>query len=131
MRGLALLCLVMAGFAATAQERIAPEEFLAIANGKTLTFHDLKSKSLVGVEEYLSPRLSVWRRAGGECVYGTITIETDQLCFLYDDEPSEKACWWTFRRDETLLVLSANTGEIQEVVEISEEPLGCPMLPSA
>ena len=131
MHRFAYLCLMIAGSAAHAQERITPEEFLAIANGKTLTFHDLDSKSLVGVEEYLSPELSVWREAGGDCVYGTITVETDQLCFFYDYEPAEKACWWPFLRDETLLVLSAQTGEIQEVVEISEEPLGCPMLPSA
>ena len=127
----ALFCLGMTGSAAIAQERITPEDFLAIANGKTLTFTNLHSGSLVGIEEYLSPRLSVWRASGGECVYGEITVEEERLCFLYDYLDPEKACWWVFQQGERILVLSTSTGEIQEVTAISEEPLGCPTIPSA
>ena len=44
-----------------AQERISPDAFLDAANGKTLTFTDLRSGVRVGIEEYLSRDLSVWK----------------------------------------------------------------------
>ena len=114
-----------------AQERITADEFLDLAVGRTLTFNDFASGYTVGVEEYLNRRLSVWRETGGDCVYGDITIEDGKLCFLYDHDP-DKACWWTYREGERLFVLYADLarGEIQEVVKIVDEPLGCPIKPS-
>ena len=118
-------------FTATAQERITAEEFLDRAVGRTLTFNDFPSGYTVGVEEYLNRRLSVWRETGGDCVYGDITIEDGKLCFLYDNDP-DKACWWTYLDGDRLFVLYADLarGEIQEVVKIVDEPLGCPIKPS-
>ncbi len=126
-----LLAVMIAGAGAEAQTRITADEFLDVATGQTLTFHDLSSGSPVGVEQFLTRKLSVWKETGGQCVYGTITIEEGKLCFLYDDRP-DKACWWTFRDEDRLFVLYANrmTGEIQEVVDVSDAPVGCPSKPS-
>lgn len=131
MRALIALILGIAGANAQAQERITADEFLDIAVGRTLTFQDFASGFDVGVEQFLTRKLSVWKETGGQCVYGSITIEDGKLCFLYDHRP-DKACWWTFREGDRLLVLFANrmSGEIQEVVSISDDPLGCPLKPS-
>ena len=130
MRGWLALAAALCGSTGQAQERISPETFLDVAEGHTLTFRNYASGYEVGVEQFLSRRLSVWKETGGQCVYGTITIEEGRLCFLYDHRP-DKACWWTFRDDDRLFVLFANrmSGEIQEVVSISDDPLGCPMTP--
>lgn len=123
--------LALWGGSALAQERITADQFLDLALGRTLTFHDFRSGYPVGVEQFLTRELSVWKETGGQCVYGDISIEDGKLCFLYDHRP-DKACWWPYRDGERLFVLFASrlTGEIQEVVEISDEPLGCPMKPS-
>lgn len=130
MRALALL-LALAAAPASGQERITADQFLDLALGRTLTFNDFPSGYEVGVEEFLRRDLSVWRETGGDCVYGTITIEEGKLCFAYDDR-SDKACWWTFADGDRLFVLYANrlSGEIQEVTHVSDDPLGCPIKPS-
>ena len=131
IRAALIALFALLGGSALAQERITADEFLDIAQGRTLTFHDFKSGYPVGVEQFLTRKLSVWKETGGQCVYGTITIEEGKLCFKYDHRP-DKACWWPYRDDERLFVLFANrlSGEIQEVVEISDAPVGCPMKPS-
>ena len=131
MRFFAVLALLAATTAVQAQDRITADQFLDLAVGRTLTFHDFATGEPVGVEEYLTRRLSVWKEEGGACVYGEITIEEGKLCFLYDHDP-DPACWWTFRDGDRLFVLYAElyTGEVQEVVKIVDEPLGCPLKPS-
>ena len=79
-------------------------QFLDIADGNTLTFHDLHSGRAIGVEQFLTRKLSVWKETGGECVYGSITVDDGRLCFLYDHR-DEKVCWWTFAEDDRLFVL--------------------------
>ena len=127
----AILAATLLATTATAQDRITADEFLDLAVGRTLTFHDFATGQPVGVEEYLNRNLSVWREEGRDCVYGAITIEEGKLCFLYDHDP-DPACWWTFRDGDRLFVLYAElyTGEVQEVVKIVDAPLGCPLKPS-
>ncbi len=127
---LSLACVASVG----AQERITPDDFLDIANGRTLTFQDLHSGSVIGIEEYLTRKLSVWKDRSGRCVYGQITIEDGQLCFLYDDDRDGiPVCWWTFRDGDRLLVHLADLvdRQIQIVTEISDDTLDCPTVPSA
>lgn len=126
-----LLGLICAG-PAFGQERITPDAFLDDAVGKTLTFELLGTGNVVGREEFLNRRLSVWREEGDTCVYGRIEIEKDQLCFYYDHRgPEDPACWWTFRDGDRLLVLFAGSGdrEIQEVTRIDDTGLDCPVKP--
>ena len=118
----------------TAQERITPDEFLDFADGKTLTFSDVSSGSIVGIEEFLSRKLTVWKDRSLTCVYGEIRIESDQLCFYYDrDQDGLPACWWPFRDGDRLFVLLADLGnyQAQEVTNVTTETLDCPEIPAA
>jgi len=131
MRGLAVaLCLSTTPSAA--QEYLSPDAFLDFAEGKTLTFRNYEFGVDVGVEEYLSRELSVWRDESGRCVYGRITTTNGQLCFYYDGDTDGPACWWPFRKGERLFVRLARfgAGEIQEVVAVTEETLSCPTVPA-
>ncbi|WP_037308006.1 hypothetical protein [Ruegeria halocynthiae] len=118
--------------AAHAQTRITPEAFLAAVQGKTVSFHEVPSGYPVGVEEFLSPTLSVWRAEGRGCVYGRITTPNGQVCFLYEDATDGlPTCWWPFLHEGRLLVRLATftRGEIQEARSITESSLNCPSAP--
>ena len=124
----ASLFLLFAALPSAAQSPIPPEEFLDHAVGKTLTFRDYGTGEFVGVEEFLNRTLTVWRDNSGNCVYGVVTIENGQLCFLYEALNLDPVCWWTFRDGDRLLVLLSKlvNGEIQEVASISDQRLSCP-----
>lgn len=118
--------------AALSQTRITPEAFLDAVQGKTVMFHDYPSGQLVGTEEFLSPKLSVWRMQGRGCVYGQITTPNGQICFLYDDDQDGlPTCWWPFLHEDRLMVrlASFSRSEIQEVLSITEDGLNCPSTP--
>lgn len=116
---------------ASAQQRITPEEFLARVNGKTVTFYSQATGRLVGVEQFLSPRLSVWRGQENKCVYGEITTPDGLLCFLYRDlDQTEPVCWTVFDLDGTLMALGVGRvfGDIQ-FAQFDDQDLGCPEVP--
>ena len=123
---------LLAANVVSAQERVSPDLFLDFAIGKTLTFDTFPGGQNVGVEEYLRRSLSVWRDRSGVCVYGQITIEDDQICFLYDnDEDGVPICWITFLEGERGFVLSTNgrRSEIQEITNVTDDGLDCPENP--
>ena len=129
------LCLPALAFAlpVLALERISPEVFLDMAVGKLLTFHDANHGFYVGTEEFLRRDLSVWKDTSNLCVYGRITIENEQLCFLYDgDADGLPICWWTFRQGDRLLVRTARFVDTQnqEVTRIADGTLDCPEKPA-
>lgn len=117
---------------AAAQFRITPDAFLDAAEGKTLSFYDMRTGELVGVEQYLSRSLSVWKQAGGRCVYGQITQRHGRICFLYDDDlDGLPVCWWPFADGDRLMVRLAAfvNAQIQEVRSITTEQISCPNAP--
>ena len=92
-------------------------------------FYEIRSGDLVGTEEFLNHRTSVWREAGRGCVYGQITTPNGQICFLYDNDPDGiPVCWWPFLHEDRLMVRLATfaSTEIQEVRSITEDGLNCP-----
>lgn len=124
--------LILAPLTAQAQTRITPEAFLSAVQGKTVMFHDYPTGELVGIEEFLSPTLSVWRMVGRGCVYGQITTPNEQICFLYDDDADGiPVCWWPFLHEDRLMVRLATfaNAEIQEVRSITEDGVNCPSTP--
>lgn len=130
---IACVCGALAG-PALAQARITPEQFLDQAVGHTLHFHLFGSGRLVGIEQFLSRQWSVWKPRGGACVFGRITIESGQLCFLYDGETAEeKSCWYTFVQDGQLMVRGTEMfgAEVQVVEQISDVALPCPNAPTS
>ncbi|WP_298846844.1 hypothetical protein [uncultured Ruegeria sp.] len=128
------LCAALLPGWAFAQTIITPEAFLDAAVGKTLTFYEIRSGGLVGTEQFLSRRVSVWREEGQSCVYGQITTPNGQICFLYDNDPDGMpVCWWPFLHEDRLMVRLASfaEGEIQEVRSITEVSLNCPNAPTS
>lgn len=117
----------------SAQTLISPDEFLDEAEGKTLTFHLFESGAFFGVEQFLSRSLSVWREEGQDCVYGRVTTEGRELCFLYDHQPDQKVCWLPFRHRGKLLVRLASftDPEVQVVQNITNDPIPCPNAPTS
>lgn len=116
----------------TALEQITTENFLARVTGRTATFIDYNNRELVGVEQFLSASRSVWARADGTCAFGTIYTKDSQVCFVYDDDPlGTTHCWFPFADDKGLWVVSADTGGVQEVSEITDKPVNCTPVPTS
>ncbi|MEX0366085.1 MAG: hypothetical protein AB3N22_08465 [Ruegeria sp.] len=114
---------------ATAQTLISPEDFLDAAEGKTLSFYEVRSGELVGVEQFLDRSRSVWKQVGEHCVYGRISTPGGRICFLYDNDPDRQpVCWWPFMQGDRLMVRLATflDAEIQEVRSITSDPISCP-----
>jgi len=117
--------------AASAQEQIAPDAFLELAVGRTLSFTNQVSGNLVGVEQFLRPDLSVWADETGRCTYGRIEKRGPLLCFVYEDDPDPLNCWVPFMDEGTLLVLSQTTQELQRISDISNDPVICKGAPTS
>ena len=133
-RLLAMLAAAALAAPASAQQSLSPEAFLDIARGRTLTFTDAETGLLVGVEQFLPGRRTVWARADGTCAYGTVSVRGPELCFVYDDDPAGRGphCWWPLREGLRLFVrlADAERSQLQEVTEIGDEPLSCAAVPS-
>lgn len=119
------LALMLAATGAYAQEKITPQEFLGRADGNTLTFTHQKSGNIVGVEQFLSRKLSVWAQSDGRCSYGHIEIKGELMCFLYEDFPDPNNCWLPFDNAGQLMVLSTDNFQIQTITGISQDPVIC------
>ncbi|MEX0311259.1 MAG: hypothetical protein AB3N17_13560, partial [Tateyamaria sp.] len=67
----------------------------------------------------------------GTCAFGLVSVENDQVCFDYDDDPpGVRHCWVPFLRDARLFVASTDDlGEVQEVVDIGDQPVACTQAP--
>ena len=115
----------------SAQEQIGPDAFLELAVGRTLSFTNQVSGTLVGMEQFLRHDLSVWADETGRCTYGRIEKRGPLLCFLYEDDPDPNNCWVPFMDEGTLLVLSQTTQELQRISDISKEPVICEGAPTS
>ena len=110
---------------AFAQQQISPDAFLDLATGQTLTFSDYESGVTIGVEQFLKRDLSVWAQSNGRCSYGRIDIRGPLLCFIYENFPNPDNCWMPFQQDTEILVMSAESREIQRVTKITTDPVLC------
>jgi hypothetical protein len=80
---------------AHAQTPMTAAEFEAFATGKTLTY--ALGGEVYGAEQYLPNRRVVWAFRGEECRNGFWYPEAEQICFVYEYDPSPQC--WTFRKD--------------------------------
>ena len=133
----AALLVALAAPPAAAQQSVAPEAFLDLAQGRTLTFSDAEDGALVGEEHFLPGRRTVWVRADGTCALGRVTVRGPELCFEYDDDaPGEGPhCWWPLREGSALYVRLADARRdarqrITAITAITDEPLACAAVPS-
>ncbi|MEM9584249.1 MAG: hypothetical protein AAGA08_14160 [Pseudomonadota bacterium] len=111
--------------AITAQDQISPSSFLDRALGKTLSFTDLSTGALVGVEQFLRRDLSVWAETNGRCSYGRIEERGPLICFIYEQFPNPDNCWMPFDKGGQLMVMSTLSYQIQQISKISERPVQC------
>lgn len=124
MRLIAILA-VLAAAPTAAQEQIAPDRFLDLAVGRTLSFRSISNGTLVGIEQFLRRDLSVWAGEDGRCTYGRIEVRGPLLCFLYEDYTDPDNCWTTYNDDGRLLVMSQSSFEVQRISDISDTPVVC------
>jgi hypothetical protein len=94
MRALGLsLALVIFANAALAETPMTGAEFDADVTGKTVTYD--YGNGLFGTEEYLPDRRVRWAFEGDTCIYGTWYQAEDEICFLYENDPTPQ-CWLYF-----------------------------------
>jgi hypothetical protein len=110
---------------AAAETPISVQEFEAHVTGKTVTYRQFDS--LFGIEEYLPGRKVRWSTAPDQCQYGTWYPEGDDICFVYEYDPTP-ACWTFWLRDGALVALSTHglPGEELHEVQATDQPLPCP-----
>lgn len=79
----------------TAAEPLSASEFESYVTGKTLYFG--QSGQAYGVEEYLPDRQVRWSFLDGKCKDGFWYEEANQICFVYEDNPTPQC--WSFYKD--------------------------------
>lgn len=100
------------------------EQFESYVTGKTLSYAD--QNGVWGTEQYLPDRRVVWAFTKDICQYGTYFAQDDQICFVYDDDPTPQ-CWTFWQGEEGLEALfSGDSATHLSEVKQSAEPLGCP-----
>lgn len=107
------------------QPPLTAEQFEAHVTGKTVTYSQFGQP--FGIEEYLPGRQVRWSVAENRCQYGFWYPREDQICFVYEDDPTPHC--WTFRIEGG--ALRARLGDSPPGADLaetdrSETPLGCP-----
>jgi hypothetical protein len=120
------LAALLAPLAAVAQT-VAPGEFEALSEGKTL--HFTLGGAPFGAEQYFAGRRSLWRFADGTCEAGEWWGEGDRVCFRYDAGGAAQC--WLFRERPggfaaALVENGAETGFVLELSHSDRTPLDCP-----
>ncbi|HBZ45426.1 MAG TPA: hypothetical protein DEO85_15540 [Maritimibacter sp.] len=123
-RLLILMALLAAPVMAQDGLPLTPGEFEAYATGKTLTYGF--EGQAYGGEEYLPNRKVRWSFLDGRCKDGYWYPSGDEICFVYEDDPTPQ-CWIFYRKPDGLIAQFANNDEYQELYETgeSDEPLLC------
>jgi hypothetical protein len=118
-------CAIVAALPVAAETPITAEEFEAHVTGKTITYQQFDY--VFGMEEYLEGRKVRWSTAPDECQYGTWYPSEDDICFVYEYDPTP-ACWTFWLRDGALVALSVSglPGEELHEVQADSTPLPCP-----
>ena len=121
---LALLASLAALPAAAEDRKLGPTEFERLVTGTTILFQSRGQE--YGGEEYMDNRRVRWSFLDGECVEGTWYAKGSQICFAYEDYPSDQ-CWQFYLRGNRLVALFEDDPEATELVEFSrrDTPLYC------
>jgi hypothetical protein len=118
-----LFSLVLLPLPALAETPLSGEEFDSSVTGSTITYD--YGGGIFGTEEYLPDRRVRWAFEGDTCVYGTWYQKTDEICFIYENDPEPK-CWHYFLRDGAIHGTFRGVGSDNIVeVERTSNPLPC------
>ncbi len=123
MKYLALLiCLALPAHAETP---MTAAQFEAFTKGSTIFFN--RHGAPYGAEQYLEDRKVIWSFLDGRCQRGSWSAKSDQICFLYDGQPSP-LCWYFF--DDNGRQSARVVGDVPEndlvAAGKSKSPLACP-----
>ena len=118
------LFLLATALPAAAQTSLTPDALLDLLEGRSATF-SRPDGALVGTEQFLSRTRSVWARADGTCSYGDVTVEGAELCFVYEDSPARKHCWWPFDDGGPAVRYTTTPETVQRITEIHDRPVFC------
>jgi len=124
MKTLAILLFALSASPALAQKALTPAEFEAYVTGKTLYFG--QAGQAYGVEQYLKNRRVRWSFLDGNCKDGRWYVETDLICFVYEDNSTPQC--WSFEMTSNGLRAEfqgkPGTGTLYEVNETAD-PMQC------
>lgn len=125
MRVAAFALAALTAAPALAEAPITADQFEAHVTGKTVTYGQFGG--IFGIEEYLPDRKVRWSVAPNECQYGSWYPQADDICFVYEYDPTP-ACWTFWLRNGALVALSVNAapGEELHEVQADTQPLPCP-----
>lgn len=124
---LALLLLVAAP--GVAQTRLSPDEYEALAVGRTL--HYTHRGQPFGAEQYFSGGRTLWRFATGQCSAGKWYADGANVCFDYEGNP-RTLCWAFQRSGNRVRAHLLPDAEVREpgfaldLSHIDDKPLACP-----
>ncbi len=100
--------------------------FDAYTRGRTLSYNFAGSP--YGIEEYLPDRRVRWAFMGQECQEGVWFERNGNICFIYDNAPTDEQCWRFYASENGLHgVFQGPDGPGTELyeVETSDQPLTC------
>lgn len=100
--------------------------FDAYTLGRTLSYS--MQGTPYGIEEYLPNRRVRWAFVGQECQTGVWYERNGNICFLYDNAPTDEQCWRFFASDGGLrAIFQGPDGPSTELYEVqqSDQPLTC------
>ena len=125
LRSLAALALLCLAPPALAQTPLTAEGFEAEVTGQTITYSQFGG--IFGIEEYLPGRQVRWSVAENLCQYGSWYPEGENICFVYEYDPSPH-CWTFWLEEGRLHALLANDLPAAPLTESarSATPLSCP-----
>ncbi|MCB1405438.1 MAG: hypothetical protein KDK01_04045 [Rhodobacteraceae bacterium] len=119
-----------ASLPATAQEAepqpMSAEAFDAYTLGRTLSYS--VQGTAYGVEQYLPDRRVRWTFIGDQCQDGVWYERNGNICFLYDNAPTNEQCWTFYQTDTGLrAVFQGPDGASTELYEVEQStaPMAC------
>jgi hypothetical protein len=115
----------LAALPALAETPLSAEAFEAYVTGQTITYQQFDF--IFGIEEYLPGRQVRWSVAPDLCQYGIWYPQDDDICFVYEDDPTPH-CWTFWLRGGALVALSVTALPGAELTEIdrTDRGLSCP-----
>ncbi|MCW1931960.1 hypothetical protein [Pararhodobacter zhoushanensis] len=126
LAGALLLALSVPALAQEMSRPIGAEEFQAYTEGRTLSYNF--SGTPYGTEEYLPDRRVRWAFRDQECQDGVWYERNGNICFLYDNDPTDEQCWSFYATSDGLRgVFQGPDGPTTELYEVeqSSAPLSC------
>jgi hypothetical protein len=122
---LAALLATLVARPAAAELPLTAEDFDALTLGQTMTWAEFGQ--VYGVEQYLEGRRVRWTVLGEDCVAGHWYPRGQAICFVYDDDPGDPACWTITLAGPGLLAVDTEDppGAAPVVIEPAAEPMPC------